>query len=133
MTQHPLLGKLQKGHDIEYNGKKIKVKDATIIKKGKKVTFILDTSYHINCIKLAKDSDYLIIESTYSDKLKDKAKEYKHLTAKQAALIAKKANVKNLILTHFSQRYKNVDELENEAKKEFKNVILATDLLEINL
>ncbi len=133
LTQHPLLGKLQKGQDIEFKEHKIKVKDATILKKGKKITFILDTAYHQNCIQLAKDSDYLIIESTYSEKLKEKASEYKHLTAKQAALIAKKANVKNLILTHFSQRYKNVDELEKEAKKEFKDVILAKDFLQIDL
>jgi len=57
----------------------------------------------------------------------------KHLTSKQAAQIAKKAKAKKLILTHFSQRYKNLEELLKEAKKVFKNTELAKDFMKIEI
>ena len=65
---------------------------------------MLDTELTDSAIKLAKGSDTLICEATYMDNLKDHAKLYKHLTAKQAAEIAKKSKSKKLILTHFSKR-----------------------------
>ena len=131
LIQHPLLGELQKGKDIVYNGKKIKVKDATIIKKGKKICFILDTYYDKNLIKIAKDSDLLISESTWLEK--DKLIDKEHLSAKDAGLLAKRAKVKKLILTHFSQRYKNLDEVLKEAKKQFKQVEVAKDLMGLEI
>ena len=127
LTQHPLLGKLQKGKDVIYKGKKIPAKKATSIKKGKKITVILDTELTNSAIKLAKESDTLICEATYLDNLKSHAKLYKHLTAKQAADIAKKSKSKKLILTHFSQRYKTTKDLEKEAKKTFKNTFASKD------
>ncbi len=133
LTKHPLLGELQKGKDIIYLNKKIKVKDATFIVKGKKITYLSDTLFHPSCIKAAKNSDLLISEATFANDFKEKAKEYSHLTAEQAAQIAKKAKAKQLILTHFSQRYKTTEELEKEAKKIFKNTIAAKDFTTINL
>ncbi len=133
LTQNPILGKLQQGKDIIYKGKKIKAKDATYLIPGKKITLILDTIPCPNCIKAAKNSDLLIAEATFSDELKEKARLFKHLTAAQSAQIAKSSKSKKLILTHFSQRYKDVKKLELEARKIFKNTILAHDFLEINL
>ncbi len=133
LTQHPLLGKLQQGKDIIYKGKRIFVKNATIPVKGKKVTIIMDTAPCKNAEKLAKDSDLLIIESTWEDKLKDLVKKRKHLTSKLAAKIGKKAKVKKIILTHFSQRYKSTKELESEARKVFKNLTAAKDLMEVEI
>lgn len=133
LVRHPLLGKLQKGKNITYKGKKIKAEKATFLKKGKKITLILDTLLCDSCFEIAKNSDLLICEATYLEKLKDKAKEYKHLTAKQAASIAKKSNVKKLILTHFSPRYKNTADLKKEAQKIFKNVICAKDFTKIKV
>ncbi|MEK6935129.1 MAG: ribonuclease Z [Nanoarchaeota archaeon] len=127
LTKHPLLGELQKGKNITYKSKKIKAKDATILIPGKKITYLSDTVFNPNCIKIAKNADLLISESTFANDYKNKAKEYQHLTAEQAALIAKKANAKQLILTHFSQRYKNVKQLEKEAKKIFKFTQSAKD------
>ena len=74
----------------------------------------------------------MIIESTFLDKDKERAKDYKHLTSKQAAKIAKEANVKQMILTHLSERYKDKSLLLKEAKKIFKKTTLAKDLMEIN-
>jgi ribonuclease Z len=131
LTQHPLLGELQRGKDIIYNGKKIKVKDATTIKKGKKICFILDTYYNKELINIAKNSDLLISESTWLEK--DKLIDKEHLSAKDSGILAKKSKVKKLILTHFSQRYKKLDEVLNECKKEFKNVELANDLISFEI
>lgn len=133
LTQHPILGKLQEGKSIVWKGKKIDVKKATYLIKGKKIAFMLDTAYCSNCLKLAKDADLLISESTFMDDLRDRAKEYKHLTSKQAAEIAKKSRSKKLILTHFSQRYKDITELLKEAKSVFKNTECAEDFMKVKI
>ena len=133
LTKHPLLGELQRGKDITFKGKKITANKATILKKGKKISFIFDTELTQNCIEISKNADLVIAEATYESDLQEKAKEYQHLTSEQAALIAKKAKVKKLILTHFSQRYKTPDQALKEAKKIFNNTITAKDFLEINL
>ena len=133
LTKHPLLGELQKGKDITFKGKKITADKATILKKGKKISFIFDTELTQNCIEISKNADLLIAEATYESDLEEKAKEYQHLTSEQSALIAKKARVKALILTHFSQRYKTPDQSLKEAKKIFKNTQAAKDFLEINI
>ncbi len=133
LKQHPLLGELQRGKDIVWNDKKITAKKATKIVKGKVVGLIFDTGFTENCIKVAKDADLLISESTFSVKEKLKAKEYKHLTTGDAAKIAKKAKVKKLILTHFSQRYNNLDELKKEAQKIFHNTTCANDFMKVEV
>ena len=133
LTKHPLLGELQKGKKITYKGKKITPEKATHLIKGKKITIIYDTVKNPNTIKISKDADLLIAESTYTSSLQDKAKEYLHLTAEQAAEIAKKANAKQLILTHFSQRYKSSSIFLKEAKQIFKNTRLAKDFMTVNL
>lgn len=124
----PLLHQLANGKDIIFNNKKIKAKDLTYLEKGKKITFILDTGMHENIIKTAQNSDILIAESTFSKEEETQAREYKHLTATDAATIAKKAKAKRLILTHISQRYEHIPYvIEKQAKKIFKNTKIAKD------
>lgn len=123
------LQKLKEGKDMIYSGKKYLAKNLTFRENDKKITFVLDTSINDNTISLAKDSDLLICEASYSSDLKDKAKEFKHLTAKQAAEIAKKSKSKKLILTHISQRYDGkLKEVLEEANKIFKDTGLVNDL-----
>lgn len=129
LPNSPILGDLQAGKDIVWNNKKIKAKEVTFMEKGKKITIILDTNMTENAIKLARNADILILESTFSEKESEKASKYQHLTSKQAATIAKKAKAKKLILTHISQRYEhNTKIIEKEAKKVFKNTIIVKDL-----
>lgn len=75
----------------------------------KKLTFITDTKKNKNAIALSKNSDVLIHESTYDNKKKKKADEHFHTTNIQAMEIADEANVKRLILTHFSQSLMDKD------------------------
>lgn len=133
IPEGPLLGKLQDGQSIKWNGKTVSPDDVTYVVKGKKVTYIADTKLCTNCVKLAENADILICESTYANALEEKATEYKHLTAGQAAFIANKAGVKKLVLTHFSQRYKDLEELKEDAKMTFENVVCANDFMKITL
>lgn len=129
----PLLGKLQSNKIITWKGRKVTPKEATYVVGGKKLTYIPDTLPCKNCVELAKDADVLVCEATYTSELEDKAEEYRHLTAKQAAMIANQADVKKLILTHFSQRYKNTHDLEEDAKTYFDNVLCAKDFMKIKI
>lgn len=86
-----------------------------------------DTAYDERIIPYIKDVDLLYHESTFAESDEARASKTGHSTAKQAAKIAKKANVKKLILGHFSARYKNNQILLNEAKVVFENVILANE------
>lgn len=128
LPNSPLIRDLQQGKDITFNGKKIKSSQVTYIEKGRKVTFILDTLPNENAVKLAKNSDILICEGTFSKEDALQAEEHKHLTAEQAAQIAKKSGSKSLVITHISQRYEAFPQIiEKEAKKIFKNTKLAKD------
>jgi len=131
IPEGPLLGKLQEGENIVFNGKKISPKDTTYSVPGKKVSIILDTLPCKNADALASGSDILISEAVYLTDLDNKAIENKHMTAKQAAELASRCDVKKLVLTHFSQRYKTTEEILEEARNIFDNTIAAYDLLKI--
>ena len=79
-----------------------------------------------------KGVDLLYHEATFANDSEDLAKKTKHSTAKQAALIAKKADVKMLMLGHYSARYTDLKLLLDEAKLVFENTVLADDGLKIN-
>lgn len=133
IPEGPLLGKLQKGKDIDWNGKTIKASEATKISKGKTIGFIFDTRLCENCYTIAKDTDIVISEATFTHALEENATQFKHMTAHQAGNVAKLSNAKKLILTHFSQRYKQPDELIRDAKKEFENTEPAQDFMKVQL
>lgn len=129
LPNSPLIGDLQRGKDITYNGKKIKSKDVTYMQEGKILTIILDTAMNNNTISFAKDSDLLICESTYAESEEAQATEYKHLTTNQAANIAKKSKSKKLALVHISEKHVHrILVMLKEAKKVFKNTIVPEDL-----
>lgn len=128
------LAKLLEGKGVIIKCRKLKPNQLVYKEKGRKISLILDTAINPNCYKIAKTADLLICESTYMENEAALAKEYKHLTAKQAGQIAKKAKTKKLIITHLSQRYENKEKkLLNEAKKIFKNASIVEDLDKIEI
>lgn len=130
----PLIGQLQQGKSIKLKGKTIKPDLVSTNVSGRKISVILDTEINENCYKIAKDSDVLICEATFSKDLKERAKERKHLTADQTAMIAKKSKSKKLMILHISQRYNKKEEIIlNEVKKIFSNSELAKDFMKIEL
>jgi ribonuclease Z len=134
LPNSPELAELSQGKDVIINTKKISPKDVAYSEKGRKATFILDTKINENMVKIAKDADILISESSFAERDKKFAEEYNHLTSKQAATIAKKAKVKQLILTHISQRYENnTSIILDEAKSIFKSVKIAKDFDKVEI
>jgi len=131
-----LWSRLQKGEVVEVNGKKFRpeqVIDASKAKKGKKISFVFDTKPSKNYFNEIKESDVLVHEATFSEKLTQRALETKHSTAKQAGMVAEQTRCKHLVLWHISARHKEEDKLENEARTEFNNVTVAKDFLELEV
>lgn len=125
----PELKKLKDGKDIVLQGKKISAKKYTQLSLGKKVSFVNDTRMCNNAVVLAKKADLLFCESTYLHDMVDTAEKRGHMTAKQAAQVAKRAKVGRLVLIHFSQRYADLSLFEKEAKKVFSHVSIGRDFL----
>ena len=129
-----LWNKLQNGEEIEVNGKIIRPNQVLGEKRpGKKIGISGDTMPTKELEKFFESCDYLVFDSTFLDELKEKATETRHSTSKQAATLAKNAKVKNLVLTHFSARYKDETSHLEEAKQIHESVITAKDLLEIEI
>ena len=121
--------KLKQGFDVE-NEEGIIIKNETVTKDptpAQSYAFCSDTLYNEAMIPLIKDVTVLYHESTFIDKNEALCAPTKHSTARQAAIIARKANAENLILGHFSTRYGSYDDFESEAREEFDNVYLASD------
>ena len=89
--------------------------------------YCTDTAYHEPLVPLIAGTDVIFHEATFMNSEAKLAAEKLHSTAGEAALIAQKAGVKQLIIGHFSSRYKELTELLNEAREIFPNTILAKD------
>ncbi|MFH0869233.1 MAG: ribonuclease Z, partial [archaeon] len=109
----PIVGELARGKDITVDGKTIKAKDFTFVQPGKKLTYIIDAVYDEKLVEFAKDSDILVCEGTFAKDMQLDAKRKGHMTAQQAGKIAAKSKSKQLIITHFSQRYRDPSQLQN--------------------
>ena len=94
-------------------------------KKNLSFAFCSDTSYKPDIVPIIKDVDLLYHEATFLADREDLAKKTKHSTTIQAAKIAKEANAKQLVLGHYSGRYKDISLFKKEAQEVFKNVKLA--------
>ncbi|MCK0124714.1 ribonuclease Z [Gelidibacter sp. F2691] len=121
--------KLKQGHDVLNNdGVLIDHKKVTSAPNPpKSYAFCSDTAYKESIVPIIKDVDVLYHESTFLEKHAHLAPKTKHSTAKEAATIAKMANVKMLILGHYSTRYDDLNEFKQEAETIFKPVKLAKD------
>lgn len=126
------------------NGESITLEDGRVLdpneflgpeQKGRVVTILGDTRYCENALLLAKEADLLIHEATFSKGEETLAYDYFHSTTYQAADIARKADCKQLCLTHISSRYDRNDwrELVAEAKEIFPNTDIAEDFKEIHI
>ena len=118
------------------NGKNITLDNGTIVSNSeltfdppepKSYAFCSDTVYDESLAEKIKNVDVLYHESTFLETETDLAVKTKHATAKQAAMVAKKANVKTLMLGHYSTRYKSIALFKEEASTIFPNVVLADD------
>jgi len=129
LKRGPWLKRLKKYGEAKYRGKVIKIREVANLKKGLKIVYSGDTRPCENILKLSKDADLLIHDGTFLEEEETKA----HADVKKAAEIAKKAKVKQLILTHISRRYTDTKELEEEARKVFPHTRVAYDLMKVIL
>ena len=118
------------------NGKDITLDNGKVIENAKltfdpiapkKYAFCSDTAYHEAILPIIKNVDVLYHEATFLQSEESLAKKTLHSTSKEAATIALKANVKQLILGHYSTRYENIDFFREEAAAIFPEVVLADD------
>ncbi len=123
----PKVGRLKKGEAVEHNGETVQPGDVVEKMAGRKVVYSGDTSKCKNTVKHAKDADLLIHEATCLHEMIDDRRG--HTSAKQAAEIAKMADVEKLALTHISRRYRGnkAEELLEEASEIFPNSELGED------
>lgn len=124
----PLVRTLAETGELMVEGKKVQLDDVSHIRTGDAIVIISDTRMCQSAIDIAHDAKLLVCESTYLEEHRELAEKHLHLTAKQAAQIALKAGVEQLILTHFSARYLNVRDFEMEARTLFPNTFAAEDL-----
>jgi len=135
---------LEPGPDFSrlQGGESVELQDGTVVKPeqvlgpsrpGRKIVYSGDTRPTEGIRNLAEGADVLIHEATFSSDMADEAEEASHSTTKQAAEIAKEANVEKLFLTHPSPRYSDVSVLEEEAEEVFQNTTMAEDLMEFKV
>jgi ribonuclease Z len=101
---------------------------------GRRLVITGDTRPCATTSEAARNADLLIHEATFGDEEAERAAETGHSTAREAALVARVAEVRRLVLTHFSARYSHdASDLEREAKQVFPNTLIARDGTEIDV
>lgn len=121
--------KLKQGDDV-VNDQGLLISNESVTFQGhqpKSYAFCSDTAYKEDIIPIINGVDVLYHESTFLESHAHLCEKTKHSTAKQAATIALKANVKQLILGHYSTRYGGLEGFKTEASSIFKEVLLAND------
>lgn len=132
----PLWGQLQKGNSVEAGGRKV-MPDEVMgpSRSGRKFSFVTDTLYKRSIADEVRGSDLLVCEGMFEEALSDHAREKKHMTACQAATIARDAGVAKMLLIHYSPRYtdKQLGILLDEARSIFPATELSHDRMQIDM
>jgi ribonuclease Z len=124
----PAIGELQRTGRFGA----VALADVSVERPGQSFAFVMDTGLCDNVYALAEGVDLLVIESTFLAEDAELARLVGHLTARQAAAVARQCGVRRLVLTHFSQRYQHPDRFLAEARAEFDgDIVIAEDLLHV--
>ena len=126
------IARLQHDGALDVGGRRIMLDEVSEPRPGQRFAFVMDTRLCDNVYALTDGVDMLVIESTYLDADAVKAHEFGHLTAGQAAEVARRGGVRTLVLTHFSQRYPDASVFGDEAAEHFDGeIVVAADLARI--
>ena len=130
-----LWSRLQHGEAVELGDGRVVRPEEVLgsLRRGRKIVYSGDTRPFEEFVGFAVGADVVIHESTFDDALVEKAGLDGHSTPSQAALQAKRAEAKKLVLTHISARYADACLLLEQAKKVFENVVVAEDFLVLEL
>lgn len=133
----PLWSQLQNGFEVQASDGSTVCPEQVLGAKrsGRKFSFVTDTLFRPSIIDEVRGSDLLVCEGMFEDALLDQAREKKHMTASQAAEIAKKADVRRMCLIHYSPRYtdKELHVLLEEAQKVWPKTELSRDRMHIEI
>ena len=135
VSEGPLWSKLQHEYVVNLSDGRV-VKPEQVVgppRPGRKIVYTGDTRPFEEFVKFAAGADLLIHDATLDDELAERAEEDGHSTPNQAAENAKKAKVKQLVLTHISARYDDTSVLLEQARKVFKNTRVAEDFIKIEI
>lgn len=124
----PMVRTLESRGEIMVNDRKVTLDEVSHTQKGDAIAVIIDTRPCQAALDIARNARLLLCESTYLSSEEELALCYKHMTAAEAALLAKDANARMLVLTHFSARYTDNEVFEREAREIFPETHAATDL-----
>ncbi|MFD8010166.1 ribonuclease Z [Streptomyces sp. NPDC058955] len=108
----PDVGRIQREGSL----RGVALEEVSEVRRGQRFAFVMDTRLCDGVHALAEGTDLLVIESTFLDEDVRLARDHGHLTAGQAAAVARDAGVRHLVLTHFSQRYSDPSEFERQAR-----------------
>ncbi len=133
----PLWSQLQKGQSVEAVDGAIVTPEQVLGQKrsGRKFSFVTDTLYLKSIAKEVMGSDLLVCEGMFEDELIDQAREKKHMTASQAATIARDARAKRMFMIHYSPRYtdRELTKLLDQARRIFPAAELSHDRMNIQI
>jgi ribonuclease Z len=124
----PDVGRLQRDGSVTTPAGSVRLEDTSVARPGQTFAFVMDTRLCDAAVELAAGVDLLVCESTFLAADQDLATAYGHMTAAQAARLARDAGVRRLVLTHFSQRYTDPTRFVAEASEIFPDVVVANDL-----
>ena len=130
------LARLAQGEDLEADEHQPGLRHADVSVPAappRRYAFFSDTLYTPALAALVQGVDLLYHEATFLEELRERAAQTHHSTARQAAQLAQAAEVKKLLLGHFSSRYKSIEPLLEEAQAVFPNAALAIEGLTVNL
>lgn len=99
---------------------------------GTKLVHVGDCGRTDDILDVCRNADGLVIEATYLQEEAEMARAFSHLTARQAATLAREAEVKQLYLTHLSRRYRERDVLD-EARSVFPAAVVARDFDQVKI
>lgn len=123
----PVIRQLEKEGRIRLDDRWVLLEEVSHVRPGDVFSYVIDTRPCPSALKLAQGAKMLLCESTYLDEDRAMAEEYMHMTALQAAHLARDAGAKALVLTHFSARYRDPEVLGQEARTVFPNTFVAED------
>src|SRR5215211_7021438 len=113
----PDVGRLQSMGRLDIDGRTVKIEDVSEHRPGQRVAVVMDTAWCDGALELADAADLLVCEATFLSSEEHVAREYGHLTARQAGRLAASAGARRLVLTHFSRRYTDVTAFATEARE----------------
>ncbi len=124
----PMVAELERDGSVEVDRRRVTLDEVSVPRRGQVVAFILDTRVCDAAVALAADADLVVCESTFVADETHLATDYFHLTARQAATIAREAGARRLVLAHYSQRHPDEEVFLAEAAEVHDDVVAARDL-----